>query len=35
MISLNVSDITIITVKGADHCCFIYDISKSDAIHLL
>ena len=35
MLCLNVSDITIIAVKGIDHCCFIHDISKYDAIHLL
>ena len=31
MMSLNISNITIITVKGANY----HDISKSDAIHLL
>ena len=35
MLCLKVSDITIIAVKGIDHCCFIHDISKYDAIHLL
>ena len=23
------------TIKGADYCCIIYDVGKSDAIHLL
>ena len=31
---VNVSNITIITVKGADYCCIIHDISKSDPINL-
>ena len=30
-----ISDIVIITVKSADYCCIIHDISKSDAINLL
>ena len=30
------SDITIVTMKGADYrCSIIHDISKSDAVHLL
>lgn len=29
MLCLNLSDIPTITVKGADYCCFIHDISKS------
>ena len=35
MFSLNISDIAFITVKGVDYCCIFYDISKSEAIHLL
>ena len=31
---VNVSNITIITVKGADYCCIIHDISKYDSINL-
>ena len=31
----NISDIAIITVKGADYHCIILDISKSDATNLL
>ena len=34
MLCLNISDVTIITFKGIDYCCFIHDISKYDAIHL-
>ena len=32
---LNISEITIITVKSIDYWCIIYDINKSDAIRLL
>ena len=32
---LNISDTAIITVKGADYCCILYNIIKSEAIHLL
>ena len=35
MVSLNISDNTIITVKGIDYNCIISDIRKSDAILLL
>ena len=35
MLCLNISDIAIITVKGVDYRCIIYDISKSEAIYLL
>ena len=35
MLSLNISDITIITAKGIDYCCIVSDISESDAIHQL
>ena len=30
-----ISDIVIITVKSADYCCIIHDISKSDTTLLL
>ena len=35
MLCLNISDITIITVKNVDYCCIIYNISKSEGINLL
>ena len=35
MLSINVSDIAIITVKNVDYCYVIYDINKSKAINLL
>ena len=35
MLLLNISNIGIITVKGADYHSIIYDNSKSEAIHLL
>ena len=35
MLCLNISNIAIVTVKGADYRCFINDISKSEAIHFL
>ena len=35
MLCLNISDIAIITVKGADYGCIIHNISKSEAIRLL
>ena len=35
MLSLNISDTTIITVKGIDYNCIISDNSKSDTILLL
>ena len=35
MLSINVSDIAIITVKDVDYCYVIYDINKSKAINLL
>ena len=35
MLYLNISDIAIITVKVVHHCCISYDISKSEATHLL
>ena len=35
MLSVNISDIAIITVKNVDYRCIIYDISKSEAFNLL
>ena len=35
MLSVNISDIAIITVKNVDYRCIIYNISKSEAITLL
>ena len=35
MMYKNISDIAIITVKGVDYHCIIFDISKSDATNLL
>ena len=35
ILSVNISDITVITVKDADFRCVIHNISKSDAINLL
>ena len=35
MLCLNISNIVIITVKGVDYCCIIYDIIKSKAIRFL
>ena len=35
MMSPNNSDISIIFVKGVDYHCIIYDVRKSDTIHLL
>ena len=34
MLTLNVSDIAIITVKGVEYCCIIHDINQSEAINL-
>ena len=34
MLSVNISDITIITVKNVDYLCIICNISKSKAINL-
>ena len=34
-LSVNISDIAIITVKDVDCCCIIHNISKSEAINLL
>ena len=35
MVSVNINNIAIITVKNADYCCVIHNISKSEAINLL
>ena len=35
MLSANINDIAIVTVKNADYCCIIHNISKSEAINLL
>ena len=34
ILSVNVSDIAIITVKNVDYCCIIYKIGKSEATNL-
>ena len=34
-LSVNISDIAIITVKNIDYCCNIHNISKSEAINIL
>ena len=35
MLSVNISDTAIITVKNFDYSCIIHNISKSEAINLL
>ena len=35
MLSANISDIAIITVKNVDYKCIIHNISQSEAINLL
>ena len=35
VLSINVSDIAIITVKNVDYCCIFRNISKSEAMNLL
>lgn len=35
MLCLNISNITVMTVKDAYYCCIIHDIDKPDTIHLL
>ena len=35
MFCISISDIAIITAKNVDYCCIMYNISKSEAIHLL
>ena len=34
MLSVNISNIAIITVKNFDYCCIIHSISKSEAMYL-
>ena len=35
MISINLSDIAILNIHGADHLCIVSRISKSEAINLI
>ena len=35
MLSVNISDITIISIKNVDYRCIIHNIIKSDTINLL
>ena len=35
ILSDNITNITIITVKNVDYCCIIHNVSKSEAINLL
>ena len=35
MLCLNISDIAVITVKNVDYRCVLYNINKSESIHLL
>ena len=35
MLSVNIKDITIMTIKDIDYCCIIHNISKYQAINLL
>ena len=35
MISINLSDIAILNIHGADHLCIVSRISKSEAINLM
>ena len=35
MLSVNISDITVITVENVNYRCIIHNISKSEAINLL
>ena len=35
MMSMNLSDIAILHIKGSDYCCIISGISKSEAINLM
>ena len=34
-LSVNIGNITIITIKNVDYCCIIHNINKSEAINLL
>ena len=35
MMSMNLSDIAIFNIKGADYCCIVNGISKSETINLM
>ena len=35
MLSVNISNNALVTVKSADYCCIIHDISKSEVTNLL
>ena len=35
IMSINLSDIVILSIKGSDHCCIVSLISKNEAINLL
>ena len=35
MMSMNLSDIAVSNIKGADYCCIISGISKSETINLM
>ena len=35
MMSMNLSDIAVLNIKGSDYCCIISLISKNDALNLL
>ena len=35
MLSVNISNNALVTVKNADYCCIIHDISKSEVTNLL
>ena len=35
MVSVNISNVAIITIKNVDYCCIIHNITKSEAINLL
>ena len=35
MMSMNLSDIAILSIKGSDHCCIISRISKNETINLI
>ena len=35
MLSMNLSDIAILSIKGSDYCCIISLISQNEAINLM
>ena len=35
MISINLSNVAILNIKGTNYCCIISDISKSESINLM